>query len=63
MITRSQNRQDDYDRDSLRALLALCLWRVVERLETERAFDRLPMAQPCMVSYQDHGDVLVVCAS
>ena len=55
-----QSQQDDYDRDYLRASLALCLWRVVERLETERAFDRLPMAQPCMVSYQDHGDVMVV---
>jgi hypothetical protein len=56
----ARSRPDDFDRDYLRATLALCLWRVVERLDAERAFDRLPMARPCMVSYQDHDDVSVV---
>jgi hypothetical protein len=48
-------RSDDYDGDYLVAGIALCLWRLVERLDAERAFDDLPLATPCLVSYDDHG--------
>lgn len=34
------------DPDPLRAGMALCLWRVVERLAADRAFEELPLAGP-----------------
>ena len=45
--------------DPLRAAVALCVWRLVERLATDNAFDELPLARPCLVSYQDHDGPLV----
>ena len=42
------------DDDPLRAAVALCVWRQVERLDADKAFDALPLARPCLVSYQDH---------
>ena len=53
------SRGTDFDGDPLRAALALCLWRLVDRLAAERAFNELPLARPCLVSYQDHDGPLV----
>src|SRR5687767_13126342 len=50
----AETRGGRYTGDDLRAALALCVWRVVERLDADKVFDGLPLARPCLVSYQDH---------
>jgi hypothetical protein len=48
------------DDNYLASAVALCLWRVVERLVSENAFAELPMGSPCVVSYCNHDDDKVV---
>ncbi len=52
--------QQPGDDDYLTSAVALCLWRVVERLVADDAFASLPMGNPCVVSYCNHYDDEVV---
>lgn len=47
---------DDY----LQLSMALCVWRVVERLDNEKVFDLLPTTGQCVVSYCEHDQAYTI---